>query len=122
METDLVCKNRAAAFAALDAMADSMPRGTQRTALLAVKKWMIDTIPPDFDDKVLARLKKIFEGDEADKLGREWYNRGSVEADGKLVPTEADHGARIFCLWNAETKRWEPERIPPRHFEQTDIH
>jgi hypothetical protein len=104
------------AFTVLDTLADSM-KGRQREAVLAVWDWMKDNIPPDFDPETIKRIQKLFEGDEAEKLGRAWYARGSKDVNGKLVPTEPDPGARIHCLWNGKTKKWEPECIPPQHIE-----
>ena len=119
MENSLVCKSRTAASAALETIADSLPRGmTQRNAILAVREWLIENSPPDFNDETMKRLQRIFEGDEADKLGLAWYNRGSKVRDGKLEPTTPAHGARVSCLWNARTKKWEPEAIPPAHQEE----
>jgi hypothetical protein len=119
-ENNFVCKTRTSALTALDTITGHMAAGIQKSALLAVKSWIEDNTQPEQSrEEINALLAKFFEGDEADKLGRQWYNRGSVETGGKLVPTEPDHGARISCLWNAGTKRWEPECIPPIHLEQS---
>jgi hypothetical protein len=37
---DIVCKSKGAAIAALDTIAGSMPNGTQRDTLLAIKVWV----------------------------------------------------------------------------------
>jgi hypothetical protein len=113
---ELKCKNRAMAFTILDTLADSM-KGRHREAVLAVRDWMKENLIPDFDPETVKRIQKIFEGDEAEQLGRAWYNRGSKNINGKLTPTEPEHGARIRCLWNGKTKKWEPEWIPPEHQE-----
>jgi len=73
------------------------------------------------DPETEARIKKIFEGDEYDRLGREWYARGSQLINGILVPSEPAHGARINCLWNSDLKRWEPENTPPERIPQADF-
>jgi hypothetical protein len=114
MDSNLVCKKRSSALSTLDTIAGVMPIGTQRDALLAVRNWINKKVQPEDSREELAeRLRKIFEGDEADRLGREWYNRGSEDINGELVPAEPGHGARVYCLWNAESKRWEPENSPP---------
>ena len=73
------------------------------------------------DPETEARIKKIFEGDEHDRLGREWYARGSRLIDGVLIPSEPAHGARVNCLWNSDTKRWKPECTPPEIIPQAAL-
>ena len=74
-------------------------------------------VDPETED----RIKKSFEGDEHDRLGREWYNRGSQLINGELIPSEPAHGARVYCLWNSETERWEPECTPPEMIPQAAL-
>jgi hypothetical protein len=63
MKTDFVCKNRAAAIAALDAVAESLPAGTQRQALAAIGAWIEkNTQPMPNWDKTLERLEEFFKG------------------------------------------------------------
>jgi hypothetical protein len=103
METNLICKNRTAALATLDAMADSLPKGTQRNALLAVRIWVGQNTQPEQGKTGLEELRKIFEGDEYDHRGREWRSKGGPPPD----------KARTACLWDAESQKWEPEFISP---------
>jgi hypothetical protein len=101
---DLICKSKSAALSALDTIAAGMGAGTQRAAILAVKEWIVEnTQGEQSQDEIRAELRRIFEGDNSDRLAREWKARGGPPP----------HGARIKCLWNSETKEWEPEVIPP---------
>jgi hypothetical protein len=119
MANELRCKSKGAALAILDALIKACHWGTRRDAILAVREWVIENFPPDIDEETIIRINKFFEGDEAEKLGREWYNQGSIEINGKLVPkAEPAHGARIGCLWNADTRQWEPECTPPLMLQQ----
>jgi hypothetical protein len=105
MKNDFTCKTRAAALSALEAIAENTPPGTQRLALLAVKGWIEENTQPERSwPEVTAKLKKIFEGDEHDQLGRAWSENGGVPA----------HGARVHCIWNSRTKKWEPEHDPEK--------
>lgn len=108
METNLVCKNRTAALGVLDAMANNMPRGTQRAALLAVRQWMVENTPRDFDPETAQRMQRIFDEtfDEAAQKAITWEVHGG----------EPEHGTRIQVpfLFNADTKIWELEKeMPP---------
>jgi hypothetical protein len=119
-DNSIVCKSRAAALAGLETIAASMPRGTQRDALLAVRDWITENLPPDFDEKTIESIQKIFEGTEEQKKGRAWLDReksdpacvGSTE--GYLhhhhheMIHEPEDGAELDCFWNAKYKAWEP--------------
>jgi hypothetical protein len=119
-DNSIVCKSRAAAFAGLETIADSMPRGTQRDALIAIKTWIEENLSPDFDGKTTERMQKIFEGTAEQKKGRAWLDRemsdpaykGSTE--GYLhhkhheMIHEPEDGAELDCFWNAKHKAWEP--------------
>jgi hypothetical protein len=99
METNLVCKNRTAAIAVLDAMADSLPKGTQRNALLAVRDWIGQNTQPEQGQTGLEELHRIFDGDEHDRAAREWRSKGGTPPN----------GARVRCLWSEKNQKWEPE-------------
>jgi hypothetical protein len=66
-DNSIVCTSRAAAFAGLETIANSMARGTQRDSLIAIKDWIEETLPADFSEETRARLQKIFEGSEEQK-------------------------------------------------------
>jgi hypothetical protein len=60
---NLSCKSRDVAIAVLETLADTMPGGTQRDSLIAVKDWIIE----NFDDyiapeEVQKRLDRIYNG------------------------------------------------------------
>jgi hypothetical protein len=111
---NLVCKSKSAALSTLDTIVGNMGAGIQKTAIAAVRQWIEENVPSESGQEVREKLRKIFEGDDADRLGREWYEQGSKMVDGKPVPAEPGHGARVKCLWNSETKKWEPEGIPQK--------
>jgi hypothetical protein len=60
---DIVCKSKGAAVAALDTIAGSMPNGTQRDTLLAIKDWVnkntSDTVT-EITEAARERLDRIF--------------------------------------------------------------
>jgi hypothetical protein len=119
-DNSIVCKSRAAAFAGLETIADSMPRGIQRDTLIAIRDWIVENMPPSFDEKMIEKIQKIFEGSEWQQKGRAWLDRemenpaygGSTE--GHLhhkhheMIREPEDGAELDCFWNAKYKAWEP--------------
>jgi hypothetical protein len=119
-DNSIICKSRAAAFAGLETIASSMPRGMQKDALTAIKNWVQENLSPDFDEKTTEKLQKIFEGSEEQQKGRVWLERemsdpsyeGSTE--GNLhhhhheMIHEPEDGAEFVCFWNAKYKAWEP--------------
>jgi hypothetical protein len=119
-DNSMICKSRAVAFAGLETIASSMPKGTQRDALLAIKNWMEENLPSDFDEKMIKRIKSIFEGTEEQKKGRAWLDRETSDpfyegsTEGNLhhhhheMIHEPEDGAELDCFWNAKYKAWEP--------------
>ena len=116
----LVCKSHGTAIAALETITAAMSKGTQRDTLVAIYKWLNEIRPAESREELIKKLNKIFEGDAHDRLGREWYVRGSKKINGNFVPSEPGHGARVHCLWNAKTKKWEPEHLPTYMQKQTE--
>jgi hypothetical protein len=113
-DNSIICKSRAAAFAGLETMASSMPKGIQKDALTAIKNWLTENVPVPFGPETLQKLRDVFESEtEGERLGREWWDRGSRKVDGEWVSTEPENGAQWTCVWNAKTKRWEPPYPPP---------
>jgi hypothetical protein len=107
------CKSRAMALTALDTIAASM-KGTQRAAVLAVKTWMEKNVPVPLSPEEFQKMRDILMSEtETERLGREWWDRGSRKVDGEWVSTEPENGAEWKCVWNAKTKRWEPPYTPP---------
>ena len=108
---ELRCKNKAAAISVLDTLALVVEKGTPRDSLLAVRKWIVEEVSDGtISEETMEMLARVFGGDEADKLGRAWLDsveNGDVPVE--PVPPEPAHGARVYCLWNSETKTWEPE-------------
>jgi hypothetical protein len=121
MENNLVCKSRGAAIAAIDMMAGDAHNGTQRAALLAVKKWIENNTTNGLTDEVRKKLEEIFyERTEEQKKGCAWLDRemedpaykGSTEGylhhhHHKRI-YEPEDGAELECFWNAKYKAWEP--------------
>jgi len=106
--SSVICNSRAAAIAALEAIASVFPRGTQKDALLAVVNWIIKNTPKDFDEETRARIQKIYDDnfDEAARKAIKWQVEGG----------EPEHGTRIEVpfLFNSDTKQWELENeMPP---------
>jgi hypothetical protein len=116
---DFECKNKAVALTVLDTIAASM-KGTRRTALFAVRKWVDENVPPEPDQETRERIMRIFEGSEWEQKGRVWLDRemddpsyeGSTEGDIHHKHHEMIHepedGAELDCFWNAKYKAWEP--------------
>jgi hypothetical protein len=103
----LECKTGAAATAVLNTLAGVL-KGTQRAALLAVKDWIRENMPKDFDEETRKRINSIYENyfDEAGQKAVKWQIQGG----------EPEHGTRaeVAFLFNAETKTWELENeMPP---------
>jgi hypothetical protein len=110
---DFECKSKAMALNCLGAIAESS-RGKQQKALLAVKTWLTENVPAPFGPETLQKLRDVFESEtEAERLGREWWDRGSRKVNGEWVSTEPENGAEWKCVWNAKIKRWEPPCPPP---------
>jgi hypothetical protein len=125
------------ALTALDTIAANM-EGTQRAAVLAVRKWVDENVPSEPDQETRERLKRIFEGSEWEQKGRAWLDqetsdpayKGSTE--GYLhhkhheMIHEPEDGAELDCFWNAEYKAWEPmgdgwpDVLHRRSFEDTE--
>jgi hypothetical protein len=102
----IVCNSKAAAAAtaALETIAGTFPKGTQRDAIIAVIIWIEENISPNFDEETRKRIQSIY--DEAAQKAIEWEVRGG----------EPKHGTRaqVPFLFNAETKTWElEEEMPP---------
>ena len=122
---ETICKSKGAAMAALETIAGVLT-GTQREVLKAITKWIDenvnDTLLPE---EMLARINRIFEGTEAEKAGKRWYEneisnpaytRPKEDKDGHLYHkmfNEPEDGAVRQCFWSAKYKRWEPEEIWP---------
>jgi hypothetical protein len=111
----IVCNSKAAATAALETIAGTFPRGTQRDTLIAIMNWIKETIGPDFSPESEERIKRIFEEltDEGNQKALEWAAHAG----------EPPHGARVEVpfLFNADTKTWEleyemPPTWTPEHF------
>jgi hypothetical protein len=62
-DDELECKTGAAAAAALDTLVGVL-KGTQRAALIAVKNWIRENMPRDFDEATEKRIRAIIEGSE----------------------------------------------------------
>jgi hypothetical protein len=116
---DFECKNKTIALTVLDTIAASM-KGTQRTALFAVRKWVDKNVPPEPDQETREMVMRIFEGSEWEQKGRAWLDREMDDpsyegsTDGYLhhkhheMIHEPDDGAELDCFWNANYKTWEP--------------
>jgi hypothetical protein len=113
--SELTCKSREAALATLGTIAESLPSGTQRQALAAVAEWIRDTVSSESAEERDKILRDIFFSEtEGERLGREWWNRGSRKLQsGEWANTEPADGALWKCRWNAKTKQWEPPFPPP---------
>ncbi|MDR1240134.1 MAG: hypothetical protein LBK27_08460 [Treponema sp.] len=108
MTDSITCKSRASANAALETIAANLPRGTQRAAFLAVKDWINENYPKDFDEETRARLQRIYDDtfDDAGWKAIEWQVHGGEPPSGTR--------AEVPFLFNAETKTWELEtEMPP---------
>jgi hypothetical protein len=111
---NLACNSRGAAISALETLADILPRGTQREALIAVRNWIDkNTTPTRSPEEQQKWLDNILKKSEGEKKGWEWYERGSEDIGGKLVPTTPEDGTEWTCRYNAKAKRWEPTSLPP---------
>jgi hypothetical protein len=55
------CKDKGMALAVLSTVAESM-KGTQREAILAVKSWLMESVPAPLGPETLQKLSDIFEG------------------------------------------------------------
>ena len=110
----IICRSKSVALSVLEAVAETFPKGgTQRESLLAVKSWLDENASAGYiagETKEL--LNRIFEGDGHDRLAGEWLKRNRKG--------EPAHGARVFCLWNGKTKKWEPEFKPGGRDSKTD--
>jgi hypothetical protein len=104
MKTDLVCKNRASALTALDAIIEGLPVGVQRQALSAVQRWVEENTQPTQNwDETCKKLDEIFRGSPEEQEGRAWHKRIIAGET-----SEPENGAEWRCAWNAQTKQWEP--------------
>jgi hypothetical protein len=113
MENNLACANGEAAIAVLETLIGTMPRGTQRNALIAVKTWIEEQPRLSLSEDERKRIMSIFEKTPGEQKGWDWYERGSEVINGELVPTIPDDGAEWNCRYNAKAKRWEPTSKPP---------
>jgi hypothetical protein len=101
---NLKCKSKGAAMSILDTLAAAEQKGTRREALLAVREWIAGTVTDCvIKPETTAMLEAVFgcADDEAERAGEAWDKSGRSG--------EPAHGARWECLWNGETKAWEPE-------------
>ena len=111
---DTVCKSKGVALAALDTIAGTMPRGTQKDVLIAIKKWIDENVNDVYlPEELQKKIEKIFRGTEEEQKGRAWIDK-ELE-DPAYVPGfphkmihEPEHRAELVCRWNAKTKKWEP--------------
>ena len=108
MRNTIVCNTKAAATAALETIACTFPRGTQRDALLAVIVWIEENYPKDFDEATQERIKRIYDEvfDDAGRKASKWAVHGG----------KPEHGTRamVAYLFNSKTKTWELEnKMPP---------
>jgi hypothetical protein len=132
--TETVCKTKSAAMDALEVIAGTMQRGTPRDALLAIKKWIDDNVQERFySEELKAKLKRIFQGTDAEQKGREWIERETGDpayTSGAAIKGdegryhhetihEPEHGAELDCFWNSKTKAWEPSYAWPVVTRQT---
>ena len=115
MGNNLVCKNRMAALSALDTMAANMPRGTPHDALIAVRDWMLENMPRDFDPKTVKKIQSIFEGTDGQKRGRAWMEKELEDpayaghgGDHPEFIHEPEDGAELNCVYRAKYKKWVP--------------
>ncbi|GHV77163.1 hypothetical protein AGMMS49942_19840 [Spirochaetia bacterium] len=118
---DLSCTSWEAAIAALETIAGTMPRGTQRETLIAVKTWIQEETPPTLSDEDRENIADFLKKTEGEEKGWDWYCRGSEVINGELVPTEPDDEAEWNCRYNAQAKRWEPTSTPPIIQQKTDF-
>jgi hypothetical protein len=109
---DFECKSRDMALTVLDTIAASM-KGTQRQAVLAVKDWVRENTTTGYTQEELLRIFTSHPETEGQRKAREWWDRGSRKVGGEWVTPEPEDGAEWTCVWNAETKRWEPPFPPP---------
>jgi hypothetical protein len=131
-DNSIMCKSRAAAFAGLETIASSMPRGTQKDTLTAIKNWMQENLPPEFDEETKKALQKIFEGSEEHQKGLAWLERETSDpsyegsTEGNLhhrhheMIHEPEDGAELKCFWNAKYKAWEPAECWPNVTHKTN--
>jgi hypothetical protein len=92
--------NKSQCLRLLDVMREDAT-GTLKDALFSLRQ--LAQAQHESSPEIQAELAQIFAGDEYDRLGRMWKERGGVPPD----------GARVFCLRNEKTQKWEPEFPPP---------
>jgi len=121
MPEEITCKTKAAALAALAAIAEPM-RGMQKDALRAVAAWITETISNDvLPEEVQKRIESIFQGTPGEQKGRAWlhremedpkYTAGIAASDGEhyrhITINTPENGSELLCFYCAETKQWEP--------------
>jgi hypothetical protein len=112
-DSGIVCNSKAAATAALETIASTFLRGTQRDALIAVINWIEENFPKDFSEETKERIQKIYDDlmDEANRKFTEWEAHGGEPPDGAR--------AMVPFLYSAERKAWLPEHgLPPVQTEE----
>jgi hypothetical protein len=117
---NLVCKSKSAALSTLDTIAGNMEAGIQKTAIAAVRDWLVENMPKEFGPDIAKRLEAVFEGTEEQQKGRAWLERemsdpvyrGSTEGNlhhhHRKMLREPENGAELECFWNAKYKAWDP--------------
>jgi len=116
----LICNSRGAATAVLETIAETFPRGTQRSALIAVADWIKENFPKDLDEEAKAKIARIYEelNDQAEQKALEWAAMGGTPANGTRI--------HVPYLFNANKKQWELERemppiwVPEHYLPQTE--
>jgi hypothetical protein len=115
MTNDFVCKSKATALSILDALISSCPGGIQRDALLALRSWMLESFPADWDPETAKRIASIFEGTEAQRKGRSWLDLEMNDpayighgSDHHEFIYEPEDGAELVCAYKAKHKKWIP--------------
>jgi hypothetical protein len=113
----IICNSKAAATAALETIAGTFSKGTQRDAIVAVINWIEENYPKDLDEEAKKRIMRVYEDlfDEGNQKALTWNAQGG----------EPPHGARVQVpyLFNADKKAWELEggEMPPTWLPEADI-
>jgi len=119
--TETICKSKSAALAALDTIAGTMTRGTQKEALCAIKDWIEKNFPQDLNEETKEKIEKIWQGSEWEQAGRQWldqemadprYVPGTLASDGchlsHTMINEPGDGSELVCYWHSGAGKWEP--------------
>jgi hypothetical protein len=115
MGNDLVCKSKSVALSILNTMINHLSGGTQRSALIAVRNWLVENLPPGFDEETKEIIQKIFEGSEEQQKGRAWLEKEMRDpayvghgSDHHEFIHEPENGAELDCYYSAKYKKWIP--------------